>query len=180
MKIGKVATAALGALLASVVLLAAPIWADDPANVANKLKAGFLFHFVKYVEWPASSFPSKDAPIVVGIIGKDSIASDIKAALSGQTVESRPLSVRQITDESEKGECHLLYICASEKKRLNKILEAQKSRKVLTVSDIEHFDEEGGIIAFRKDGQNIRFRVNKKEAEKAGLKISSKLLQLSK
>lgn len=179
-KNGSLATAVLRVLAAGVFLLAAPIWADDAASVANKVKAGFLFHFVRYLEWPSQCFSSKNAPIVVCIIGKDPIAADIKEALSGQMVESRPLSVRQITDEADKGECHVLYICASEKKRLDKILEAQKSRKVFTVSDLEHFEEEGGMIALRRDGQNIRFRINQKQAEKAGLKVSSKLLQLSK
>ena len=76
--------------------------------------------------------------------------------------------------------CHLLYVCASEKHQTTRILESQRNKHVLTVSDIEHFNEDGGMIFLHREGKNIRFEINQNEAEKAGLKISSKLLQLAK
>jgi hypothetical protein len=47
------------------------------------------------------------------------------------------------------------------------------------VSDIDRFSERGGIIGFLMEGQRVRFRINPKVAASAGLKISSKLLQLA-
>jgi hypothetical protein len=171
---------AIGALLACAALLLGSLRAEDSATVANQVKSAFLFNFAKYVEWPAESFASKDAPLVVGIVGKDAIAGTIQETLSGKLVHGRAVLVRQVSDGADPGDCHLLFICPSEKKRVAKILETQKGRKVLTVSDMEQFQEEGGMISFRKEGPNIRFSIQQKLAEKAGLKISSKLLQLAK
>ncbi|MDB6033161.1 MAG: YfiR family protein [Verrucomicrobiales bacterium] len=148
--------------------------------MANKVKAGYLFNFAKFVEWPRECFQTKDSPIIVAVLGKDSIAEDIQATLQGTAIDGHPLEVRLVPETTEALDCHLLFICASERKRLPKIFEIQRGKHILTVSDMEHFNEDGGMICLRKEGVNIRFEINQKDAEKAGLKISSKLLQLAK
>jgi hypothetical protein len=50
----------------------------------------------------------------------------------------------------------------------------------LTISEIEGFTQSGGIINFYIEESKIRFEINVGAAEKAGLKISSKLLKLAK
>src|SRR5207245_8335479 len=37
------------------------------------IKAGFIFNFAKFVEWPATAFAQPDSPIVIGILGTDPI-----------------------------------------------------------------------------------------------------------
>jgi len=39
------------------------------------IKAGFIYNFAKFVEWPSTSFPQSDAPIVIGILGTDPFGS---------------------------------------------------------------------------------------------------------
>jgi hypothetical protein len=154
--------------------------AEDVSSVANKVKAAYLFNFAKFVEWPQECFQGKDSPIRVCVLGKDPVAAEIQTTLKGMSIDGHPLEVRVLPEGGEVRDCHLLYVCASEKSQLTKILGSQHTKHVLTVSDIEHFNEDGGMIFLHKEGNNIRFEINQKEAEKAGLKISSKLLQLAK
>jgi hypothetical protein len=51
---------------------------------------------------------------------------------------------------------------------------------VLTVSDVDHFLEAGGIIRFYMEGKKVRFEMNSEMAKHSQLKISSKLLKLGK
>jgi hypothetical protein len=172
----------LTAVLLGILLLPWPraAAADDPALVANKVKTAMLLNFTKYVEWPAASFPARATPLVLGVIGKDPLVAEIEGTLGGMTVERRVLVVRQFSEPVEARDCHMIFISASEKKRIPKFLEHFKNKPVLTVSDAEGFIEEGGIICLRKEANNIKFDINQKAAEKAGLKISSKLLQLAR
>jgi hypothetical protein len=50
---------------------------------------------------------------------------------------------------------------------------------VLTVAEMDRFTETGGMINFIRQGNKIRFQINKVAAKSAGLKISSKLLSLA-
>ena len=172
----------LAATLLISLLLGWPgaLAADDLPGVANKVKAAMLLNFTKYVEWPPLSLPAPNTPLVVGVIGKNPLVAEIETTLAGRMVERRVLIVRQFSDSVEAGECHVFFIPASERKRIPKVLEGFKTRPVLTVSDAEGFLEEGGMIALRKEANTIKFDINQKAAEKAGLKVSSKLLQLAR
>ena len=50
---------------------------------------------------------------------------------------------------------------------------------VLTVADTAGFLDHGGIINFVLEGSKVRFEINQEAAERAGIKISSKLLRLA-
>ena len=49
----------------------------------------------------------------------------------------------------------------------------------MTVGESADFLQQGGIIAFVIDGSYVRFAINTEAADHAGLKISSRLLQLA-
>ena len=76
--------------------------------------------------------------------------------------------------------CHLLFVSRSEEKNLPEILAKIKNWNTLTVSDMEGFAQSGGVINFVTVEKKIRFEINLDAAERADLKISSKLLRLAK
>ena len=75
---------------------------------------------------------------------------------------------------------HILFISASEKAWLPAMLSGLGEASVLTVSDMEHFTERGGMISLRLVGQKVRFDINLDATERAGLKLSSQLLRLAR
>jgi YfiR/HmsC-like len=66
------------------------------------------------------------------------------------------------------------------KKELARNLEALQGQSVLTVGEDGGFTQFGGIINFVKEDNRVRFEVNVSAAERAGLKISSRLLALAR
>lgn len=142
-----------------------------------QLKAGFLYNFAHFVEWPASAFSDPDSPLVIGILGKDPFASDLDGIVRGEKVNNHPLIVQRYQQVEEVKACHILFVSQSETKKLERIFMILKNRSVLTVGDTEGFARRGGMIRFVTQNNKIRFRVNLEAARNANLTISSKLLR---
>ena len=145
------------------------------------VKAAFLYNFAKFVEWPAKTFTEEEAIMYLCILGKDPFGVAIES-IEGKSVRGRQLVIRRLAkiEDLEECPCHILFISSSEEKRLAQIFLKLEDRNVLTVGDMKGFAQRGGIINFIMVENRIRFEINVKEAERTGLEISSKLLNLAK
>ena len=76
--------------------------------------------------------------------------------------------------------CHILFIDASEKKRLPQLVAGLKGSSVLIVSDMARFLNDGGMIQFLSENNRVRFAINVDATGRANLKVSSKLLSLAR
>jgi YfiR/HmsC-like len=176
-----------------------------PATPPNEYetKAGYLLNFVEFVEWPSGTFADAQAPITVGVMGKDPFGAELDK-LQGKVVHGRKLQIKRFKGAMEfRGEetpgrrqdglllrqsqklvelksCHILFISSSEKKHVPLILKPLKGASVLTVSETDGFADGGGVINFLEDGKRVQIEINLDAAERARLKISSKLLSLAR
>lgn len=141
-----------------------------------QVKAAFLYHFTKYVEWPPDAFASAGPGIVLGVLGEDPFQGAVEDVIRDRTVEGRPLSWKRFDDPPRPGECHVLFIGSADAARLKKALEKMKTMPILTVGESEEFGRAGGIAWFRMEGNKVRFAINLDATRRAGLKISSRLL----
>jgi len=154
--------------------------AESPKQREYMIKAGFLYNFTKFVEWPEEVFENSDTPITIGILGEDPFGSGLDQTIEKKTAQGRSLLIKRFKTPDDLETCHILFINASEKKHLSETMNKFKDWHVLTVSEMEGFTELGGIINFIKEENRIRFEINLDAAEQAGLKISSRLLRLAK
>jgi hypothetical protein len=162
------------------ILIAATAHAELQAQAPSEyqVKAAFLYNFIKFVEWPAN--PGKPGnPIALCVLGKDPFEGELERVVGGKTVDGRPLTVRRIGDASGAQSCQVLFVSASEAGRASEIVKKIAGWSVLTIGDTDELWEQGVMINLLMDGQKVRFRINQGAAERASLKISSKLLQLS-
>jgi hypothetical protein len=153
--------------------------ADSTAEEYS-VKAAFLFHFAQFVEWPSQAFKDGDAPLVYCTIGEDPFHGSLDAALNGKSIGARPLQVRHLKQPADLHSCHVVFLGEKEKKLFAAVLELLKNNPVLIVGESERFVQDGGTIGFCLEENKIRFEINLEAAEKARLKISSKLLALAK
>jgi hypothetical protein len=145
-----------------------------------ELKAGVLYHIIEYVEWPAVTSPSNQPPpIQIGLLGDLPFAKALEV-LDGKTLRGRKLVVKQLTDRQQAMHCQVVFIGASEKSRLNDIIAEVKNRPVLTVSEVEGFAEQGGIVNLLAGQNRITMEINRATAGESRLGISSQLLKLAK
>jgi hypothetical protein len=145
-----------------------------------QVKAAYLFNFLKFVEWPEEAFADSLAPIVIGIVGDDPFGSALPQVIIGKTVQGRDLVIRKYHVGEDLRGAHILFISVSERKRIPLILSSLRGSSVLTVADTEGFLDAGGMIQFLSESDHVRFAINGGAATQAKLKLSSKLLSLSR
>ncbi|MCP4689321.1 MAG: YfiR family protein [Desulfobacterales bacterium] len=157
----------------------APAAADEPVPLEYRVKAAYLYNFLKFVEWPRERGAETPGPYIIGVIGDDPFGKEL-VNIGRKTVKGRRLKIKRFHNMDELETCHILFICASEWIRIETILKSIGGTPVLTVSDLAGFAQRGGMINLVKTGKTVCFEINRAAAEKAGLKISSKLLKLAK
>jgi hypothetical protein len=153
--------------------------AQSPASEYH-VKAAFLFHFVQLVDWPAGSLGNDAAPVTVCTIGEDPFHGDLEVTLAGQSVGTRSFRVRHLKSAEDFQGCQVLFVGKHDAARLGRLLAELKDGSVLTVGESDGFVQQGGMIGFLLVENKVRFEINLPAAERANLKISSRLLLLAK
>jgi hypothetical protein len=171
---------AAGALFLILCLAAGGVVRASSSAEEYAIKAAFLFHFAQFVEWPKGAFRKADSPVVYCMIGEDPFQGTLDTSLSGKNVAGHPFQVRHIKQAQEAQGCHVVFIGEGENKQIPVTLALLKGSPILTVGESERFVEDGGMIAFCSEEDKIRLQINLQVAERAHLKISSKLLRLAK
>jgi hypothetical protein len=152
-----------------------PSRADGPA--ADSVKAGFVYNFSKFIEWPANALPAGGA-MQLCVVGQ---ALDGKLnSLQGRQSQGREIRVRNLAATADPTGCHILYIGVSEERRLNSVLAAVAGSPVLTISDMGEFPEFGGMIGLNLQNERVVFTINLANTRAAGLRASSQLLRLGR
>jgi hypothetical protein len=143
-----------------------------------QLKAIFLYNFSQFVEWPATSFSSEEAPMIIGIIGSDPFGTYLEEAISGEKMNGHPLVIERYANIDEIGACQILFINLPDTKSRKQAITAVKDKGVLTVSDASDFLEHGGMIRFFTRQGKLKLQVHLEATKLAKLEVSSKLLRL--
>jgi len=166
--------AALSFLLASL-----PLPAQNPVSPEYRAKANYLANFPSFVEWPQEAWSQGKAAFLVCVFGEFSFGTSLAEITRGATIHDRRIEIRWIRKPQELSACQVLFVSRSEQKRYNLALDAVRDRMVFTVGETPEFLDAGGILTFSGKG-TIQFDVNLEAANKAHLKISSRLLALAR
>lgn len=153
-------------------------FAQEPAP-EYQIKAAFLFNFAKFVDWPPDAFPNTNAPIVIGVLGKNVFGHYLEDTIQDKKVRNRSFAFKEFTSATEATNCHILFISPTLKDEYPSIIKALHNSSVLTVSETEGFLKAGGMVNFTIVDNKVHFDISDEAAKKAGLKISSKLLSLA-
>jgi hypothetical protein len=150
--------------------------ADTPTEY--ELKAALLYNFTQFVSWPDKAFASPDAPLVIGVLGRDPFGDNLDRIVQGEKSGSHPLVVERCDDLEAARHCHVLFVSASERDDLARIFTSLRGRPVLTVGDCDGFVRRGGMVMLYMTGKRIRLRVDREAAQAADLTLSAKLLRV--
>jgi hypothetical protein len=157
-----------------------PGYSGEDAYGEYEVKAAFLLNFARLVEWPRGAFEGEHTPLVLGVLGNDPFEGALGAVVEGRTAGTRPIEIRALSSLDEVGRCHIVFVTNPEPAPVPRILVAAEGSSVLLVGDTEEFAREGGAISFYREDGKVRFAINRRAAELAGLKISSRMLKLAK
>jgi hypothetical protein len=149
-------------------------------TVEYPVKLAFLYNFTKFVEWPSDSFRNQESPLVICIVGNDPFGPSLEGELRSRTVGSHPIEVRALRTSDILSVCHMVFIPVTAEDQAAKVIRGLKGSSTLTVGETKEFAARGGIINLMAEGNKLHFEVNLLAAERAGLKISAKMLALAK
>lgn len=146
----------------------------------NQVKAAYLYNFAKFVEWPAEAYRDADDPAIICAVGDDRTGEILQQAVSGKKANGRRVEARYPRTPRDMRSCHVLFIGFSEKGRISDVLHDLENSHVLTVGQMQQFIPLGGMINLAQNNGRIELEIDPETAEAAGLKISSRLLVVSR
>jgi hypothetical protein len=146
----------------------------------SQVKAMFVYNFLKFVEWPVDASSGPKDPFVVLIIGDGATADATESFLQANMIGDRPLVVRRTQSDPSFAGVRAAFVVERDAKKLHRILAAATAAGVLTIGEGDDFATLGGVIGLLVENRKVRFDVDTTAAQSAGLRVSSKLLALTR
>ena len=158
----------------------AGVFAQNPEVSEYQIKAAFLFNFAKFVEWPPGNSGRAGDPMTICIVGEDPFGNILDEFTTGKTVNDRRVLITRLKPGEDLKGCQIAFISSMERDQLKSVFQNANRAHVLTVGESAGFAALGGVIDFIREENKVHFEVNVDAAQRANLKISSKLLSLAK
>jgi hypothetical protein len=175
-------------LSASVALLAALVAAPAAARVSREspapaygeyeVKAALMRNIIGLVEWPRAAFEAPDSALRLCVLGDDPFGALLERAFE-EYGGDRPVVIERFATVRQMKPCQLMFISASEARRTSRILESLWGSPVLTVGETPGFARSGGIVQMWVEDRKVRLEINTDAAERAGIRIDRRLLELA-
>jgi hypothetical protein len=173
------------ALIAAVLCAAGVARAEETLSLEYKVKAAFLFNFLKFVEWPPPQTTDTSTPITIAVLGEDKFGTAFDE-ITSRKIKDRSIVIKRFVDfntEETKAQlplCQLVFISANQQKHIKDIIGLLQKKPVLVVGETAGFLEAGGMVNFIMQEGKVCFEVNQDTAAISELKMASQLMRLAK
>jgi hypothetical protein len=141
------------------------------------LKAAFIYNFAKFTSWPADALPATGT-FTACVAGDKDVYEGLERTVRDHRVWGHAVTVVQVQNETALKPCQMLYLSGLAPARLTMFLATTRGQAVLTISDLDDFASNGGIVQMFVENGRMRFDLNFAVARQARLQISSRLLKL--
>lgn len=174
-----------------LIFTACPAGTVEPAQIRyaaeapseHELKAIYLYNFLQFVQWPREKCPLPDGRVQeIGVLGDSSFKPVLKALQAKLKLKNQNLKLTfygPYHEDMDLSSCCLLFITSSELDNLPRILDTLENKPILTVADSDAFVSEGVMITLISHNNKVRWAINRKPVQKAGLRLSAKLLDIA-
>lgn len=135
--------------------------------------ANIIYHFTKYINWPADK---KSGDFIIGVVGETPLYDELKASTAGKAVGAQKIVIREFSPSDTSFNSHILFVTAEESRRLKKI--ASVITSTLIVSESKGMAQKGSCINFAIVRERLKLEINKSNIEKRNLNIATELLKL--
>jgi len=168
----------IGLIIASAIAL--PVYAAETLQlVEQQIKAGLVYNFLKYTEWPADRMPAPGDAVVVCLLGGDPFGGYLQP-LAGRTVNQQVIGIKSVPTVTEAQSCSLLIVHSNQQANWPDMQRMLAGKSVLTVSDMPGFAGSGGMIEFTRTNNRIGVTINTDTVTAAHLMVQDRLLRLAR
>jgi len=170
--------AAVAVIAVSFLLIGARPFTPQPSSLVYRVKAAYLVNFAKFIDWPPEAFGSPSEAFTICLAG-DPFNGALERTVEGEILDGRRIVIRRTNAGENLRRCHIVFVSESEGKRSIEIINSVSNLPILTVGDTGDFIKSGGMIRFFEAANRVQFQINPEAAERASLRVSSRLLRLA-
>lgn len=145
-------------------------------STESRVKAAYLFKLRNYVE--LAQGPAGAGNYVIGIVGADEVADELVKIATATAAAGTATTVRRLRAGDSLEGVNALFIGEADWPN-RALVERAQARHILLVSDDEGALQQGAVVNFLLQDERVRFEVSIESANRAGLKLDSRLLALA-
>jgi hypothetical protein len=160
-------------LTAAIILAFTCLSAKAQQETNYAVHANIIYHFTKYINWPAEK---KTGDFIIGVVGESRLYDELKSSTAGKTVGNQKIVIREFSPSALSFDCHILFITDGESRRIKRITSIISS--TLIVSESDGMAQKGSCINFTIVHERLKLEINKNNIEKRNLDIATELLKL--
>jgi len=158
-----------------IVALILPTAQSADVATEHAVKAAIVTKITKFVSWPDGALGDGDAPLRF-CVAEDREIFDAFLELRNYEIKGRPMSVQLVSAPSEAAlDCDVLYLSDAGIDDPAAWLTEIESQPILTFGESSEYS----IVTITIRRKKVRFSINTRASEKAGLDIGAQLLQLA-
>lgn len=148
------------------------------AQQIHKAQANYIYNFTRFIEWPNTGQQSE---FVIGVLGKNNpITAELSATAGQRTVGSMSVKIVEYATVDQIGKCQILFVPDAKSANLKNIQSQYGSQPVLVVTEEQDWNPGESSINFMVVDSKLAFHVNTQNLKAKQLKVSEKLVAMSK
>ncbi len=172
----------MSGILAAAIAAAAHSACATTPEYEYKVKVAYLYNFIRYFSWPEEAFTSRDAPFVIGVLGKAPFGTALDELATRKRAQGRPIVVVRSESLDDFQPCHILFVTRTTDVRVkNEAAGLRRQDAVLIVGEAQGFAQQGAGANFYLDVDGtIGFEINVDVITERRLGADARLLKLAK
>ena len=167
-----------------LLLLGAVTFGENDVPKDIEKKARFIVDLLNEIDWPADVLDASKGVITVSVVAESLLASKLHEISVSEKDAKRTVRVKTAAADDDFTSSQIIFIATRELPELARILKRVEGRPILTLADVEGYARYGVMIEIEggadSDSSKFELIINKMVLNKAGLKISDKLLKKAK
>lgn len=120
-----------------------------------------------------------DDELVIALLGKSDLEPHLVAALEGFGTRHRKLRIEKARSLETVPHADVIFVPATESVDRCALIRLARRERALTITDQDLVSRPGIMIGLVRQGNRVAIEIDNQEAQRAGVRISSKLLHLA-
>jgi len=147
-------------------------------SLEYNIKASMIGKIAQNTIW--ENLPENNL-FTIAVVGKSPFNGELEKMASRIKINNRLVRIKYINKYTDAAGCQVLFVCASERKKLSQITSFFVTKNTLLISDSPDFAYNGIHFNFYKEmDSTIHFEINLNSMKKYGLKPNLQLLMLGR
>jgi len=163
-------------IMACVMLIACSAFRFGNPIDESTVKALFIYNFTKHVDWPGTSDKKS---FVIAVYGKTDIVKALRQITANKKYYDLPIVIKNIHTIEDAADCQLLFIPKNYSDVFEYMMEVISGKQILIVTEDKNMATKGACINIIQQEDKLRFELNETAMNKAGLKVSTQLLNFA-